>query len=209
MKRILLTAVSSSALALAAPGVALAAHHGKHHHHAHHAKSHARHAKHARLIVVGSSFTSSAPGSSGTPAPTTPATTPTPGETAGTVTSFKEGVLTITLTGGKELSGTVNENTEISCQPASPPAETPEGGDDGEDRGGQEGSGDNGSTGHGDSGVRPGQSGQQTDGVGDGEDGPAEQTCTKAALVPGAVVREAELSVSGSGAVWDRISLIQ
>jgi hypothetical protein len=124
MKRILLTAVSSSALALAAPGVALAAHHGKHHHHAHHAKSHARHAKHARLIVVGSSFTSSAPGSSGTPAPTTPATTPTPGETAGTVTSFKEGVLTITLTGGKELSGTVNEDTEISCQPASPPAET-------------------------------------------------------------------------------------
>jgi hypothetical protein len=206
MKRILLTAVSSSALALAAPGVALAAHHGKHHHHAHHAKSHARHAKHARLIVVGSSFTSSAPGSSGTPAPTTPAT---PGETAGTVTSFKEGVLTITLTGGKELSGTVNEDTEISCQPASPPAETPERGDDGEDGGGQEGSGDNGSTGHGDSGVRPGQSGQHTDGVGDGEDGPAEQTCTTAALVPGAVVREADLSVSGSGAVWDRISLIQ
>jgi len=47
-------------------------------------------------------------------------------------------------------------------------------------------------------------------GAGDGEDGGAGQPsmCTTTALVPGAVVAEAELSVGGSGAVWDHIDLI-
>jgi hypothetical protein len=192
MKRILLIAVSSSALVLAGPAVASAHHHGKHHH--------KRHAARARVL----DFRASAPATSGSSA--TPATPGT--ESAGTVTSFKEGVLTITLTDGTAVSGKVTEQTEIHCTPATPAA----GGDDSDDEAGS-GEGDHGSSTQGQSNEGShGDAHAATNGDGeDGQDGPdnGQQACTTAALAPPAMVLEAELSVSSAGAVWDRVDLIQ
>jgi len=105
---------------------------------------------------------------------------PSTEESAGTVASFTGGVLTLTLADGSSVSGKVTEETEISCQPAS-----------------HDGPGDGG---HGD-----GESGE------DGHDGGHDEagSCSSATLLAGAVVREAELSLGGSGAVWDHIDLVQ
>jgi hypothetical protein len=196
MKRILLVAVSSSALALAAPAIASAHHHGKHYAGKHHAGRH--HAARARVLDFrASALAVSSPGSPATPA--TPGT-----ESVGTVTSFKEGVLIITLTDGTPVSGKVTERTEIHCRPATPAT----GGDDDEAGSGE---GDHGSStdaepnagSHGD--AHAASSGDDGE---DGQDGPegGQQACT---LVPGVtMVREAELSLSSAGAVWDRVDLI-
>jgi hypothetical protein len=203
MRRMLLTAMASSMLVLAAPGMASAAHNGKRHHGAQHASRHARHAKGARLVRFTASTTPGAPSG-------TPATTPPTGETAGTVTSFTGGVLTITLTDGTVVSGKVTEGTELRCKSAAPPTTETTGDDEG---GGDDQSGSDGAE-HG-GGFTDGQAGRQHDsqggeGRGDGQDGngdEGEESCTTTALVPGAVVREAELRVSGAGAVWEKVDL--
>lgn len=199
MRRMLLTAMASSMLVLAAPGMASAAHHSKRHHGAHHASKHTRHAKGARLVRFTASTNHGAPSG-------TPATTPPTGETAGTVTSFTGGVLTITLTDGTVVSGKVTERTELHCQPATPPTTEP--GDD-DEGGGDDQSGSDGAE-HG-GGFTDGRAGGQHDLLGgDGKDGngdEGEESCTTTAFVPGAVVREAELRVSGAGAVWEKVDL--
>ena len=128
MRRIFLMALASSALALLAPGVASASHHGKSRHHAHHAR---HRSSRPRLLQFGAPIPAtgaagSAPQSSSGIAPGSPATTttsPSPtGETAGTVKSFTEGVLAITLNDGTTVSGKVTEETEIHCQSAAPRA---------------------------------------------------------------------------------------
>jgi hypothetical protein len=193
MKRILLVAVSSSVLALAAPAIASAHHHGKHHSAKHHA---------ARARVL--DFRASAPASSSLGSPATPATPGT--ESAGKVTSFKEGVLTITLTDGTPVSGKVTERTEIHCTPSTPPT----GGDDDEagSSEGDHGSSTDAQPNEGSQGdARAASSGDDGE---DGEDGSdnGQQACTTTALMEGAMVREAELSLTSAGAVWDRIDLI-
>lgn len=191
MKRILLIAVSSSALVLAAPAVAAAHHHGKHHH--------KHHAARARVL----DFRAPAPLSAGSPA------TPAANETAGTVTSFKEGVLTITPTGGTPVSGRVTEQTEIRCAPAASTTT----GDDGDDEGasGKDHRGsstDNESvTGASHEAAHAASNGGEGDGQNASDDG--QQSCGATALVAGALVREAELSIGSSGAVWDHVDLIQ
>jgi hypothetical protein len=190
MKRLLLkTTTVSAMLALAAPGVA-SAHHlaERQHHHARHASAHHRHATRATVRTFGS-----APATGQATTTTPPATPPSAsGETAGTVTSFTGGVLTITLTNGSTVSGQVTDQTEIRCLPSAPPAE-------GEDQGDDHSGGDQ---------QHPG-GGNQGDDNGQGDDGPGDgQSCTTAALVAGAVVREAQLRVSSAGAVWDQVALI-
>jgi hypothetical protein len=208
MKRIFLTAMASSTLALALPAVA-SAHHGGRHHGARHASAHKRHAAQARTVTFGApGAITPASGSSTTP-PAAPVAPSTPSsETAGTVASFTNGLLTITLSNGSTVSGQVTDATELECQPATPPATT--GGDD-------EGADD------GEHGEPAPSSWQQHDGGQQGEDGgdsqgneagdgggdSVQQTCTVAALVPGAIVREAELSVSGAGSIWDKLALVQ
>lgn len=206
MKRTLLTMIASSMLVFALPAVASASH-GKHHHGARHANSHRRHAKGARLLTFAPATapTSSAPAT--TTAPTTPAN-----ETAGTVTSFTNGVLTITLTDGTVVGGKVTEQTELRCTAATPPATTGE--DDqgaGDDQNGSE-SGEHGSQ----AVVDQMGASQHSDfqGGGDGGDGQddqggGEESCTTAALVPGAMVREAQLSLSSAGAVWEQVDLVK
>jgi hypothetical protein len=204
MKRTLLTMIASSMLVFALPAVASASH-GKHHHGARHANSHRRHAKGARLLTFAPATapTSSAPTT--TTAPTTLAN-----ETAGTVTSFTNGVLTITLTDKTVVSGKVTEQTELRCTAATPPATT---GDDdqgaGDDQNGSE-SGEHGSP----AVVGQMDASQHSDfQSGDGGDAQDEQgneeSCTTAALVPGAMVREAQLSLSSAGAVWEKVDLVK
>jgi hypothetical protein len=200
----LIAAASSSMLALAAPGLASAAHKSKCHHHAHHACANSRHASRARVLTFGRpSSTTLTPGSPS--APTAPASEPP--ETAGTVASFTGGVLTITLKDGSTVSGKVTESTELRCQSGAPPTEASD-----DDQNGDEASGGNGDDGAPQGGPLAGTHGDDMSGGGDGGDGGAAgqpSTCTTAALVPGAVVAEAELSVGGSsGAVWDHVDLI-
>jgi hypothetical protein len=197
MKRILLTAVTSSLLALAIPGVASASH-GKRHHHA---SSHKRHASRARIVRFGSL---SLPAASG-PTQATP-TAPT-GEAAGKVVSFENGVLTIMLADQSTVSGKVTEATELQCRSASAATTTGH-----EDQGGGDDAAGDESGEHGDastqahaSDVQDGQD-QQGD---DADEGSGQQSCTTAALVKGAVVGEAELKLSSAGAVWDKVELLQ
>jgi hypothetical protein len=175
MKRMLLVAVTGSALALAAPGVA-SAHHGKRHH--------ARHHKHAHLVKFGTASVSTT--SSG---PTTP--TPT-GQPAGKVASFEKGVLTITLTDGSTVSGKVTEDSKLRCRSATA----------------QESSGDD-DQGDDEQGDLSARASDRNGAQGDDDDSGTQTACTTAALVPGAVVGEAELSVSSAGAVWEKVELIQ
>jgi hypothetical protein len=175
MKRILLVAVSSTALTLAAPAIASA--HSAHHH----AKRHHKH--HGATARVLDFHASAAPTSSQTPA--TPTT-----ESAGKVTSFKEGVLTITLNDGTPVSGKVTEQTQIHCSSA-----PTTGGEDNDDEG-SSGEGDHGSS----------DQAHAADHSGGGDEG--QQGCTTAALTEGAMVREAELSIGSAGAVWDRVDLL-
>jgi hypothetical protein len=176
-------------LALAAPGVA-SAHHSKHRHssrHKHHGAAH--------IVRFGTFGTAFGPASAQTSTPTSPS-----GETAGTVASFTGGVLTITLKDGSTVSGKVTEQTELECQSSTPP--TTNEGDD-------EGGGDDSSAGGGDhaqSQPVAHESSDDGDEQGDNENGA--HNCTTAALVPGAVVGEAELSVSGAGAVWKKVELV-
>jgi hypothetical protein len=202
MKRMLMTAMASSLLALAAPGVA-SAHHSKHHHGGHHAIGHSRHAKGSRLVTF--TATSGPGATSGAPA-SSPATT---GDTAGTVTSFENGVLTITLADKKTVvSGKVTDLTEVRCEPAASSAGP---GDD-------EGSGDDQSEsdgpGHGDNSASARaanheQDSQDTGEGGDGNDEEAEASCTTADLKPGALVRKAELRLTSTGAEWEKVVLVR
>jgi hypothetical protein len=201
MKRnLLVVAATSSILALAAPPLALAQ--GRHHHHsARHASAHKR-AHRAHVLTFGGRL-------SGSPSSTAPTTgTPSSGEPAGTVVSFTEGVLTIELTSDKSLiKGKVTERTELECQPAAGAGSDEEqGGGDDQDR---SASGDEGGP-----SSQTQASGQnvamaRSSDVGDdqGEEQDEEETCTRAALKPGAVVLRAELLIGGSGAVWEKIEL--
>jgi hypothetical protein len=202
MKRMLTTAIASSMLALAAPSMASAAHHPGHHHGVHHASAHSRHARPARLVRFAAL---GAPGATSGTSATPPASSTTPtGESAGTVTSFSGGVLTITLTDKTVVSGNVTERTELGCQPAASSTGTGSDESSGDDQSESDG------TGHGDTATAQTASHEQDsqDGSGDGNQQAGEESCTTAALVPGAVVREAELRMSSGGAVWEKVDLV-
>ena len=181
MRRILTAVLASSLLALALPAAA-SAHHGSRHDAAHRARAHRHHRHHHRTVLFAPSAKPS-DNSTGTQTPTTPT------ETVATVASFEGGVLKLTLPDGSTVSGKVTETTEISCgcdhQFGGFQHDGPQGWqhDNGDDNG-------TGSFQHDD------EQGQQNEG-----------SCDTSALVPGAKVKEAELSVSGAGAFWEKIEL--
>jgi hypothetical protein len=227
MRRILLTIAGMAALALTAPGVALAGSH----HHRHHFKRHA-HARvsfrHLGPAEAGASGPNTMPssGSTATPAPTTPAPTTTE-ENAGEVTSYTGGVLTLTLGDHSTVSGKVTVNTRFNCISATAP---PTSGDTDD----EPGSGDD--NGAGDDQVRgdrnqqggpssqDGQQGPQANDQwqqgDDGESGPgddqddeapisSEPPCDSSALKVGAKVRAAELRIAPPGAAeFEWITLV-
>jgi hypothetical protein len=195
MRRMLSAVIASALVALALPAAA-AAHHR--HHHSRHAGKH--HATSARIVTFGAASTSAGPSS-------TSPTTPTTGESAGTVLTFDEetGVLTIELADKKTtVSGKVTDDTELHCRSATPPEGSGDDQDEG-DNGGGEQSGDG------------ADSGGFADGHGDfmahsadsqDDEGTSQETCTRAALTKGTVVLEAELELMGTGAVWEKLDIV-
>lgn len=161
MRRSLIAAAAACALVVLAPASALA--HGQR---GHHRRGHARHFK-----MFGDQGTGAQSSS------------------AGTVQSFTGGVLTIALTNGSTVSGTVTDGTRLIC-PAAEPA-------------GQQGSG---WQSHDGSGGDNGGAGNGGDDQGQGDDDQA-QSCSTTNLTSGAVVQAAELSLSGAGAVWKAVVL--
>jgi hypothetical protein len=196
MRRVFFTVVASSALALAVTGVA-AAQHGKRHH-SQRASSHKRHHRHAHIVRFGTLATTSAPSSS-------TSSRATPSSPAGTVASFTGGVLTITLADKSTVSGKVTDQTELECQSPAPTASASshDGGDDGDRHDSST------STSSQQAGSQSGDDEQGEDqGEDQGDDDQGErQSCTTAALETGAVVQEAELSISSAGAVWHKVEL--
>jgi hypothetical protein len=201
MRRALLSAFGIAALALATPGAALA-----HHHHHHKAKSRAHRAgAHFVHIGINGAIPPSGPVAGGdTKSASEPSTTP--GEGAGKIASFAEGVLTITLNDGSTVAGKVTSRTEIKCEKAqATPPPTTEGDKESEDS----------STTSEDS-NREGddRSGEEGDEEGSGDDGDIESApeppCDTSALTPGTVVREAELRISSTeGAEFESIELVR
>ena len=183
-RNLLAAAATSSILALAAPSLALAQ--GNHHHHHHgarHASTHKRHGHGAHLLTFGGKLN------------TAPTTGP-PSSGAATVVSFTEGVLTIELMSDKSLiKGKVTDRTELECQPA--PGTGQDSDDDQQQGGGEDQDQSESGDEAGPSSQTPasGQNGPvaHSSDVGDdqGEDEDEQETCTTAALKPGAVVLRA------------------
>lgn len=141
-------------------------------------------------------------------------------ENAGTIASFDEatGKLTIALFGEETISGFVTEETEIECEDhnsgASASSDGHSGeGEPGDDHGGEEEAGDdNGGQGEEEPGDDNGggNSGPGSENSGPGRGGDEnehEGNCTTAALVPGAVVQEAELKVENGKATFEEVEL--
>ncbi|HVP03896.1 MAG TPA: hypothetical protein VMT10_15110 [Solirubrobacteraceae bacterium] len=131
--------------------------------------------------------------------------TPDGEQNAGTVASFTSGVLTINGFGGSTISGTVDQTTRIICRTL------------GQTRGDDQSEADD------DAGSTPphpavigsaasaGSEAGDDDGPGDDDrgDGHGQMAgCDATALVQGAVVHEADLSVTATGNVWREIKLV-
>jgi hypothetical protein len=93
--------------------------------------------------------------------------------------SFTNGVLAIMANDGNTAGGRVTNATELRCAGAAPAEMEHHDRGRGDDAGGGNDQGDN-----------------------------DNETRTMAALVPGAVVHEAWLVISGAGATWDEVELI-
>jgi hypothetical protein len=177
MRKVLFAAMVSSIVLALAPAAALAR--GHHHHHRGHHRAHRTHAR-ARDEHFGSRNDEN-------PAPNNSA------QNAGTVASFSNGVLILRLNDGSMVSGRVTNATEIRCEAAEPQEIEHSQHADGDHHGGSNGGDDN---------------GDNNDNNDDqGEDEQAEPMCSSANLVPGAVVRDAELTISGAGAIWKDVEL--
>jgi hypothetical protein len=120
-------------------------------------------------------------------------------EHPGTVKSFENGVLTISLANGGTVEGMVTDETEVQCD------DNP-----GDDRGEDEGDDDH--HGDGDHGDDDGGGGDDDavvahddPGDDDHEDG---EDCGTDALVAGAKVLQAELKIRNGEAVWDEVELL-
>jgi Ni/Co efflux regulator RcnB len=189
MRRMIITAVAT--VSLAAPSAAVA--HAGGDHHRRHERHHHRH--HARLLAFHAQApASSTSGASGTGSPASSS------DSAGTIASFAGGVLTIALNDGTTVSGKVTERTEIEC-----PAPSASAADFSREDGGRDNGDDNGN----DESGPSGEHGEPGAGDDDGNDDAGDEAgrCTTAALVPGASVEEALLSVSGEGASWLKVEL--
>jgi len=192
MRRMIMIAVATASLA--APSAALA--HNGEHHRAGERHHHRGHHRHAHVLAFHAQAPASSTNGAGSPSSTPPAA----GDKAGTIASFTNGVLTITLNDGSTVSGKVTERTEIECSVPSASAADFSGHDGGDDNGFDERGNDSGQSGPSD--------GRHGDCPGHDDNGhDAAEHCTSAALVPGASVREAFLSVGSGGATWVKVEL--
>jgi hypothetical protein len=190
MRRILLGGLGVAALIVAAPGSALAQHHGQHgsHHRSHHATK-VRFERFGPTVAASSS--SGATGPTGATGSTTPAT---PSQDAGKVSSFANNVLTIKLNDGSSVSGLVTSDTRIACTTA-----TAQIADGGGNSGSSDGNGGN-------DGARNSGDNQGDDDRGQNNQAPM---CDSTSLILGAVVHEADLRVSSSSSQFMDVVLSQ
>jgi hypothetical protein len=110
-------------------------------------------------------------------------------DNAGTVATFDGTKLTIQLADGSMVSGTVNNDTEIECEGVDMSHTSLHRDDEGRDHSGGD---DNSGAGSND---------------GDNDDNDM-KNCDSSSLTPGTIVHEAELKLSGAGAVWDKVELL-
>jgi hypothetical protein len=203
MRRIIVAAVTTTALAL--PGVALA--HGSEHSSGaeHHGVRHAeRHHHHHRAHLLAFHAAQAPAATPSTGEGTTP-TAPVADERAGTIASFTAGTLTITLSDGTSVSGKVTPTTEIECHSAM--ASAADNGDNGDNSGaGEHGDRSGPSSGGDQSGDSSGHDEGEHE-AGDDDAREEAEHCSSTALVPGASVREAVLSVGGAGSFWVKLEL--
>jgi hypothetical protein len=186
MRRILFTVLASCVVLAAVPVIATARN-DEHHRGRHHEQHHRRHERRHHHARVRHEHFNGDRGDRGD----------NPGDQggAGTVTSFNNGVLTITLNNGNVVSGQVTPGTELRCE-----MQEPEFGDN--DRG--PGGGDNGGSGDGRGG--PG-SGDDQGGPGRGDDRGDNDNEMCATIAPGMTVERAELRISNAGAFWEEVEL--
>jgi hypothetical protein len=129
---------------------------------------------------------------------------------AGTIKSFQAGVLTIVLADGSTVSGRVNRDTEVECQAMDDhftredggPGPSGNSGDDRGDRGDQ--GNDQGD--RNDANDNDANDDNGNDANDDNDNNPG-QTCAMALRTPGTHIRDATLTLTGSGAVWNRVDL--
>jgi hypothetical protein len=139
-------------------------------------------------------------------------------EHAGTVKSFEGGVLTITLAQGGELSGTVDDGTEIECESEAAHAASGDGsgasddsgrsgssgpGSGADDPAGDDAGDDPAGDDHGDDPAGDDPAGDEGDDRGDVEG----ERCGTDALTAGTKVREAELRVTSAGRRFSELQL--
>jgi hypothetical protein len=153
------------------------------------------------------------------------------GADSGTIASFTNGVLTITLANGQSVSGQVTPATEIKCEAAENENEVENENETGDrahaaDHGGDDGSSDGGdnsgpgstSSGPGSgeeptpapmpapTGTQPAPSGENEQ----GDDNEQQATpCGQDALTPGTKVHEAELHTTAGGLVFDEVEVVK
>jgi hypothetical protein len=121
------------------------------------------------------------------------------GTATATVQSFADKELTIALPSGKTFTATVTDKTVITCETAAPQttATTSRHGDDGDDD--REGDDDHDRGGRFDDGDDDNDQGDEN---GNGR-------CDATALVAGAKVTEAKLSLKGGDAIWKKVELLK
>jgi hypothetical protein len=186
MKRIILIASTAATFVAVALAPAVASADGHHHHRHHHRGAHAR----LRSFGTGS--------------PTAPTS-----DNAGTVTSFTGGVLTIKLTDGNSVTGKVTTTTELKCEttPVSSMARVADhGGSDGGPSDKSNSSGNDRSDDNDDHDDEP----QPPVGEhpAEGEDN-QDEACEMTFLKEGVAVRNAELSVTSTGATFLEVKIIR
>jgi hypothetical protein len=200
MRRLTITVTAALMLLAIGPAGAMARHHRRHHSRTHH----------ARIEHFGSDVTGNQTGANSS-------------DNAGTVQSFKNGVLTIQTSGGP-VSGAVTRDTELEC---TAPGQTQTMHEDGDG-----GSGDQSGDGDQNAGEDQGDAAEQNENqaeeqnenqaeeqnenqaedqnenqADDQNEDQAENNCSTSDLTPGTTVREADLRISGTGSAWKKVEL--
>jgi hypothetical protein len=131
----------------------------------------------------------------------------------GTVSAFANGRLTIRLNDGSSVTGAITRAGEIECEMPAAMQTADEGGGGGSGSGSSGGPGnDNGQGDPGDDNGQdgPGHNAGDDNGPNRGDNDPGDDNgqrrCTM--IAPGMAVRDATLTLTGSGAVWTRVDLI-
>jgi hypothetical protein len=128
------------------------------------------------------------------------------------VTSYSTttNVLELTLNDKSTVSGKVTSDTRIECVSATPASTTEPGDESPSDDSGQGDDQSRGDMSQGDQSDEGSGWGDHKDGGDDdGEEGTAEPPCDSSLLVPGAVVRAAELRIGPSGNEFESIVLVR